>query len=279
MPRSPRAVNDWRRVLADRRMSTEVALVTGASSGIGEALARRIARDGRALALVARRVGRLEELAAALRSGPGVEVHVVPADLTAPGACPELLAELGRRGLVVDWLVNNAGFGTNGRFWELPVERELEEITLNVEALVELTGRCLPGMVERGRGVVMNLASVGGFVPGPYMATYTATKAFVLTFSEAVAAELAGTGVEVLCVCPGLTRTEFHSHVAVDTGILPELAWQSADEVADEAVRAVGRGAVVVSGLVNRLTVNAAKFLPRALVARIGGGVLRPKAG
>lgn len=266
----------WR--ASRERMQTDVALVTGASSGIGEALARRLARDGHALALVARRVERLEQLAAALRADRGVEVHVLPADLTASGACTGLVAELERRGLSVSWLVNNAGFGTNGKFWELPVEREIEEIALNVEALVELTGRCLPAMVARGRGVVMNVASVGGFVPSPYMATYTATKAFVLTFSEAIAAELRGTGVEVLCVCPGLTRTEFQSHVAVDTEGIPELAWQSADEVADEAVSAVGRGPVVVTGRVNRLMVNTTKFIPRGLVTRVSGRVVRPRA-
>lgn len=260
-------------------MANAVALVTGASSGIGEALARRLARDRHRLVLVARRVERLERLAEALRADPGVAVDVIPSDLTAPGACAALLAEVERRGLAVHWLVNNAGFGTNGKFWELPVERELEEIALNVEALVELTGRCLPAMVTRGRGVVMNVASVGGFVPSPYMATYTATKAFVLSFSEAIAAELWGTGVEVLCVCPGLTRTEFQSHVSVDTSGVPELAWQSAEEVADEAVRAVGRGPVVVTGLVNRLMVNTTKFMPRGLVTRISGGVVRPKEG
>src|SRR5215469_15059078 len=169
-------------------MGEEIALVTGASSGIGEALARRIARDGRSVGLVARRKERLDALAAALHAQHRIATHVFATDLTAPGAVRALAADVAARGLVVDWLVNNAGFGTFGKFHELPVARELDEIRLNVEALVELTGRFLPAMVARGRGVVMNVASVGGFVPSPFMATYTATKAFVLSWSETIGA-------------------------------------------------------------------------------------------
>src|SRR5438093_2898222 len=169
-------------------MAQDVALVTGASSGIGEALARRLARDGRPLVLVARRADRLESLARALRGAHGVEAHVFAQDLLQPGAVQTVLAEVDRRGLTIDWLVNNAGFGTGGRFDQLPVERELEEIRLNVEVLVEFTGRCLPGMVARRRGAVMNVASMAAFGPMAYSATYGATKAFVLSFSEAIAA-------------------------------------------------------------------------------------------
>src|SRR5690349_8861282 len=158
-------------------MAQEVALITGASSGIGEALARRIARDGRAVALVARRLPRLESIAAELRAKHRVDVHTLPADLTAPGAIPALVDEVGRRGLTVDWLVNNAGFGTFGKFHEMPLAKELEEIRLNVEALVELTGRFVPGMVARKRGVVMNIASVGSFVTRPGVASYPGTDA------------------------------------------------------------------------------------------------------
>lgn len=257
-------------------MAEDIALVTGASSGIGEALARRLARDGRALGLVARRADRLEALATELRAAHRTTVHVLPADLTRPGAVTALVADLDTRGLVVDWLVNNAGFGTVGRFDQLPIARELEEITLNVEALVELTGRLLPGMVRRKRGVVMNVSSIGGYIPSPYMATYTGTKAFVLSFSEAIAAELAGTGVHVLCVCPGATRTEFQETAALDMSV-PGFAWQTADEVADESVRAVGKGAVVVNGFLNKLTVGSTKFIPRALLVRVTGRMFRPR--
>jgi hypothetical protein len=260
-------------------MAQDIALVTGASSGIGEALARRIARDGRHLGLVARRAERLESLAAELRASHRIDAHVLPADLTAPGAVRALVDDVARRGFTVDWLVNNAGFGTFGKFQDLAIERELDEIRLNVEALVELTGRCLPGMVARGRGLVMNVSSVGGFVPSPMMATYTATKAFVLSFSETIGAELEGTGVRVLCVCPGFTRTEFQSHVAVDTAQVPDMAWMSADEVADEAVRAAGRGGVLVNGAMNRAMTVALKFVPRSLAMRAATMLLKPSEG
>jgi short-subunit dehydrogenase len=260
-------------------MAQEIALVTGASSGIGEALARRIARDGRAVALVARRRDRLEALAADIRREHRVDAHVLPADLTASGAPRALVDEVARRELVVDWLVNNAGFGTFGKFQDLPVERELEEIRLNVEALVELTGRLVPGMVARGRGLVMNVSSVGGFVASPMMATYTATKAFVLSFTETIAAELEGTGVRALCVCPGFTRTEFQSHVAVDTTQIPGMAWMTSDEVADEAVRAAGRGGVLVNGFMNRTLTTALKFVPRSLAVRSAALFLKPEGG
>ena len=258
-------------------MAADVVLVTGASSGIGEALARRLARDGRRLVLVARRTDRLETLARELRDAHGVATDVVPGDLTRPGAVAALVAEVERRGLVVDWLVNNAGFGTLGRFDTLPVERELEEIRLNVEALVELCGRCVPGMVQRRRGVVMNIASLGGFTPGPYMATYAATKAFVISFSEAIALELRDTGVHVLCVCPGFTRTEFQQKAELDVHGVPDFAWMSAEAVADEAVRAVGRKTVLVNGAMNRMTASAIHFVPRTLTARLVASFVKPK--
>ncbi len=258
-------------------MAREVALVTGASSGIGEALARRIARDGRHLALVARRADRLAALADELRAQHGIGVHVVARDLVAPGAVADVLAEVGRLGLTVDWLVSNAGFGTVGRFDQIPIDRELEEIRLNVGVLVELTGRCLPAMVARRHGAVMNIASLGGFAPGPYMATYAATKAFVLSFSEAIAAELAGTGVHVLCVCPGFTRTEFQKSAEVDVSSVPNIAWMSAEEVADQAVRAVGRGPVLVNGVMNSVMASAIRFVPRGLTSRLVAAFLRPK--
>src|SRR5213595_3840621 len=256
-------------------MAQEVALVTGASSGIGEALARRIARDGRHLVLVARRAERLQALARDLEHAHEVTAHVIAKDLVKPAAARELLDEVGRRGLTVDWLVNNAGFGTVGRFDRLPVEGELDEIRLNVEVLVELTARCLPAMVARHAGVVMNIASMGAFAPGPYMATYAATKAFVLSFSEGIAAELGGTGVDVLCVCPGFTRTEFQTKAEVDVSGVPSFAWMSADAVADQAVRSLGRTPVVVNGAMNSMMATAIRFVPRAVTNRIVAAFLK----
>jgi short-subunit dehydrogenase len=226
--------------------------------------------------LVARRLERLETLARELR-GLGVTAHVLGVDLVRPGAVATVVDEVTRRDLTVDWLVNNAGFGTMGRFDRLPLSGELDQIRLNVGVLVELTGRLVPGMVARKRGVVMNVASVGAYAPAPYMATYAATKAFVLSFSEALAAELRGTGVEVLCVCPGLTRTEFQERAAVDVSGMPRLAWMSPEEVADQAVRGVGRGPVLVNGLVNGLMASTARHMPHWLLTRVVAGVLRPK--
>jgi hypothetical protein len=193
-----------------------------------------------------------------------------------PGAARALLDDVERRGLTLDWLVNNAGFGTMGRFAELRIERELEEIRLNIEALVELTGRSLPGMVARNRGVVMNVASVAAFTPSAYMATYSATKAFVLSFTEALSVELAGSGVQVLCVCPGFTKTEFQEKAEVDQARVPQFAWMSAEQVADQAVDAVGKKTILVNGTMNSLLTSGVKFVPRGVLARIVGSLMRP---
>ena len=258
-------------------MPQDVTLVTGASTGIGAALVRRIARERRNVVLVARTVDRLESLATEMRDAHHVDAQVIPADLTKPGAVRQLVDEVDRRGLAVDWLVNNAGFGTGGRFDQLPVERELEEITLNVTALVELTGRLLPGMVARRRGAVVNVSSLASFLPGPYSATYSATKAFVTSFSEAIATELRDTGVTVLCVCPGFTRTEFQARASIDVSRVPAMAWMSAEEVADQTVRDVGRQTVLVNGVVNAVTAAAVRLVPRGVVNRIAAGLMRPR--
>jgi short-subunit dehydrogenase len=257
-------------------MADNVALVTGASSGIGAALARRIARDGKSVALVARRADRLEQLAREIE-GAGVRAHVVAKDLLAPGAARELFDEVGRRGLVVDWLVNNAGFGMNGPFHRLPIGRELDVIGLNVQVPVELMGLFLPGMVERKHGAVMNVASLGGFAPGPYMATYCATKSFVISFSEAIAEELRGTGVEVLCVCPGFTRTEFQDKADVDVSMLPGFVWMTAEEVADQAVRGVGHGPVLVNGVMNSVMARVTRVVPHGMLNRLVASMMKPK--
>jgi short-subunit dehydrogenase len=249
-------------------MAIPAVVVTGASSGIGESLARRLARDGRNVALVARRADRLETLAGDLARAHRIQAFAVPCDLMQPNGPDALVAELDRRGIEVDWLVNNAGFGTFGKFHEMPVERELDEIRLNVGALVALTGLLLPGMVQRRRGVVMNVASVAGFGPMGLNATYAATKAFVIAFSEALAVDLHGTGVQVLCVCPGFTRTEFQEKAHIDASQVPAFAWMDADEVANEAVGAVGKRTVLVNGLLNRVMAMSLRLAPRSLIAR-----------
>ena len=154
---------------------------------------------------------------------------------------------------------------------------DLCELCRTADALVELTGRRVPPKRRRRRGVLMHVAWIGAYLPNPNMATYTATKAFVLSFTGAIAVELGDSGVQVLCVCPGVTRTEFQERAHVETGHVPGFVQQTADEVADEAVRAVGHGPVIVNGVLNRITVNALKFVPHALATRLAGGMIRPQ--
>jgi short-subunit dehydrogenase len=214
-----------------------VALVTGASSGIGEALAKELAASGYDLVLAARRKERLEEIAGQL----AVKTTVVPVDLAKEPQ--RLVAEVEKAGIEVDLLVNNAGFGTHGRFVDLDGEREAEEVRLNCEAVVRLTHAFLPGMVRRGKGGVIVIASTAGFQPLPYEATYSATKAFARTFTEALAAELKGTGVRVLCVNPGPVPTEFQAVAGFKEGWMPPVPGAiSAAQLAKEVVAAYHRG-------------------------------------
>lgn len=214
-----------------------VALVTGASSGIGEALAKELAASGYDLVLAARRKERLEEIAGQL----AVKTTVVPVDLAKEPQ--RLVAEVEKAGIEVDLLVNNAGFGTHGRFVDLDGEREAEEVRLNCEAVVRLTHAFLPGMVRRGKGGVIVIASTAGFQPLPYEATYSATKAFARTFTEALAAELKRTGVRVLCVNPGPVPTEFQAVAGFKEGWMPPVPGAiSAAQLAKEVVAAYHRG-------------------------------------
>jgi uncharacterized protein len=251
--------------------NTETVLITGASSGIGLELARCFAAEGARLVLTARNTAALESLAAELRRDHQVEAIVLTADLARPETPGQIFSELQGRGMLVDVLVNNAGFGAHGRFAELPLARLLEMIQVNVTALTELTGLFLPGMVARRRGGVLNVASVAGFVPGPGMANYFATKAFVLSLTEALAAELAGTGLTVSALCPGPTATNF-SRVARfemnrQTVRVPGM---TAKAVAVQGHRAYRKGQVVaVTGIQNQLAVLLARLAPRALVRRV----------
>ncbi len=252
------------------------ALVTGASSGIGEAFARRLAARGYDLVLVARRRERLEALAADLGQRHGIEAEVLAANLaTAEGV--EVVAERVSRG-DIGLLVNNAGFGTSGEFAALPVGREIEEVAVNVVALVRLTHAAVAAMVPQGRGTIINVASTAAFQPVPYMATYGATKAFVLSFSEAVHEEVKGRGVTVTCVCPGPVRTEFQEVAGVRAERL-RAGWTSRERVVDAALRAASkRRAVVVPGELNGMMALAAKLSPRFLVRRVAGAMFRRAA-
>lgn len=256
-------------------MERSVALVTGASVGIGEAFARRLASRGNDLVLVARGADRLAALGRELEGRHGVSVELIGADLTASDGIATVEARLADRARPIELLVNNAGMGTMGKFWELPVDYETAAIALNVIALVRLTHAALGPMVARDRGGVINLSSISAYQPAPLNAVYGATKAFVSSFSNAVREELRGTNVKLMVVAPGFTRTEFQETSFSPTDV-PELAWQSADEVAATALRAYDRGRTVcITGALNVATVAASSVMPAAVTRRVTGFVTR----
>ncbi len=249
-------------------------LVTGASSGIGADVARSLARRGHGVTLVARRAERLEELGAELRDQQGVRVEVVEADLGESRSRERMLARLSELQLNVEVLVNNAGFGSGGLFYELDAEREAEMVRLNVEAVVSLCGRYLPEMVRRGRGAVLNVASTAAFQPLPRQATYGATKAFVLSFTDALHAELAGSGVTATALCPGPVRTEFADTAGIgeEAEGLPDVFWAESADVAEQGVRGLERNRrVVVPGMLNRAGALGGQHVPRSLLLKLAG--------
>jgi uncharacterized protein len=245
-----------------------VVLVTGASSGIGAALARELARRGYGVALAARREERLRDLAAKLAGEHGVRAEPLGADVGSEAGRDRLEAALTERGLDVEILVNNAGFGAFGEAHRLERERQLEMVRLNCEAVLDLQLRYSPAMVARGRGAILNLASTAAFQPLPGSACYAATKAFVLSLSEATHTELGRRGVTVTALCPGPVRTEFVdiAGAAEAGGQLPAPFWTSVEQVARDAVVALERGKrVVTPGLLNRAGAVGGQHAPRAL--------------
>lgn len=258
--------------------SGKTALVTGASGGIGEAFARHLARRGMHLVLVARSEDKLRALADELTATHGVKATVLPSDLRQTGAALGVYQQVRASGLYIDLLINNAGFATHGYFERLSLARQHEEIALNVSALVELSHAALPDMLARGAGGIINVASTVGFQPVPYMAIYGATKAFVLSFSEALWAENRGRGVRVTALCPGATATGFFDVVAAEEASLGRRADPGA--VAALGLRAFERGRPsVIYGLNNALLANVSRVLPRALTVQIGERVTRPRGG
>lgn len=252
------------------------AVITGASSGIGAELARVMAAKGYSLVLTARRHERLEALAEEIRTAHQVEVETMALDLEDREAPQDLAEMLRDRGIRVHTLVNNAGFGLRGNFATLPIERQLAMIDLNVRTLTALTRLVLPDMLERGRGGILNVASTAAFQPGPYMAVYYATKAFVLSLSEALHEEAKGRGVTVTALCPGSTESEFSATADVEYSRSLRPSIMSAAEVARIGVEGYEAGkAIVVPGGANRLGTLGAKFLPRRIVRKISGRLQR----
>ena len=252
------------------------ALVTGASAGLGRDYARLFAADGHDVVLVARRRERLEELAREVASTTSVQAHVVAVDLAERDASRRIHDELRARGVAVDFLVNNAGFGTSGPFAEADAAKQLGMIQVNVVALVELTRLLLPDMLARGRGRILNVGSTAGFQAGPFMAVYYASKAFVNSFTEALAYELAGTGVTATVSCPGPTETEFAGHAGNDRSLLFKLGAADSMTVAREGYAAMMAGkTMVVHGVTNKLGVQVQRLSPRAVGVAIAARLNR----
>jgi len=246
------------------------ALVTGASGGLGAEMARDLARRGSSLILTARSRVPMEALARELSGARGVSVRVLPEDLSVAGAANRLADRIESEGLEVDLLVNNAGFGQWGPWLELDAREETGMIRLNVEALTSLTRRFAPAMVARGRGRILNVASTAAFVPGPGMSVYYATKAYVLSFSEALAEELRGTGVTVTCLCPGPTPTGFQARLGASASGRTGVAEVAPDRVARAGIDGALHGRrLVIPGLVNRVTPLLPRFLPRRWVPKL----------
>lgn len=258
-------------------MST--ALVTGASSGIGKALLPLFGADKHDLVLVARRKDLLDAEKASLERRYGIRVHTIALDLAQPDAPRALFEQTRAQGLDVDILVNNAGFGLYGEFVEQPVEKQREMVDLNIAALTELTRLYLEPMVKRGKGRVLQVASTAAFQPGPRMAVYYATKAYVLSLSEALSYELAGKGVTVTALCPGPTTSEFMSVAAYKPPPLFSKALMSSEEVAQIGYRALLRGdRIAVTGVVNRAIAIGAQLAPRRLVLAVTDALTRSRA-
>jgi short-subunit dehydrogenase len=250
-------------------------MVTGASSGIGEAFAEALAKDRYDLVVIARRGERLAEVAKRLTDRYDTDVEVFPADLTEDAGLHSVESRLASdRELTL--LVNSAGFGTIGPFIDLDPDRLEQEIRLNVVALTRLTRAALPAMIRRGEGAIVNVSSLAGLYPGPYGATYGATKAYVNSLSEALQEEVRGTGVQIQLLCPGFTRTEFQEVAGAETSRIPGFAWMSAEEVVKESLDGLrSRTSVVVPGRMNRGAALATGLVPRSWISRMMGTTLR----
>jgi short-subunit dehydrogenase len=258
-------------------MANQRALITGGSAGIGAALAEEFARHGHNLILVSRRRDKLEARGRYISDTFGVDVVCVPEDLTDPQGAGRLHEAVVARGLDVHFLVNNAGVGLYGKFATTDLDAELKMIQLNTTSVVDLTKRCLPAMIERRSGRILNVASTAAFVPGPWMSIYYATKAFLLSFSEAIDYELKPYGITVTTLCPGPTESEFKVRAGSQRSRLFEAFVMDAPRVAKVGYDAMMKGKVVaIPGLRNKLIPVAARLIPRALIAKLSHRAARP---
>ena len=247
-------------------MTRPVALITGPTSGLGEGYARRFARDGYDLVLVARDVDRLVAMAAELRATHGIDVEVLPADLAAAGDRHRVAERLAAG---VQVLVNNAGLGTSGEFWTAEPALLQRQLDVNVTAVMELTRAALPPMLAARKGTVINIASVAGLLPGRG-STYSASKAWVVFFSEGLANGLAGTGVSMHAVCPGFVRTEFHQRAGIEMSSMPSVMWLSVNDVIDESLAEIAKGKVVsIPGMQYKALTVAGRLIPRGFVRAV----------
>lgn len=254
----------------------KATLITGASSGIGEGFARRLAEEKHDLILVARSEKVLHELCDHLMLDHKITAHYIALDLTQPDADEKLFEETERHGFEVDWLINNAGFGSYGDFAKLDLEREKGMIDLNVRSLIATTHRYLPGMRAMKSGTIINVSSAAGFQPIPFMATYAATKAFVTSFSEAIAEENRPFGIRTLALCPGSTTTNFQA-VANKTHEMEVKGQQSVEEVVETALRALKSNKTrVVSGFTNDAVSRIVQFVPNFVITRMLARAMRP---
>jgi short-subunit dehydrogenase len=259
-----------------QRRLGETVLITGASSGIGRELAGLFASDGADLVLIARSEGRLRALADELTATYRVKVQVMPADLSQPASPGEIAEALAQRHIQVDVLVNNAGFGAHGPIAAIGAERQLEMIEVNVAALTRLTALLLPGMLQRRHGAILNVASTAAFQPGPYQAVYCATKAYVLSFTEALAEEVRGSGVLVSCLAPGATDTGFAAQAGTQGTRLFRRGVMNVGRVARAGHDGMRRGrTLVIPGLRNRTLAFSVRLAPRTLAVRVAGRLLK----
>lgn len=262
-----------------RTDTMELALITGATSGIGYALSKQFAANGCNLVLVARDAERLARISEDFRSEYAVDIHWIAKDLSTANAAQELFDELQDRGVHVDILVNNAGFNEYGSFVDTDLRQELGMIQLHIATLTALTKLFLPAMVQRNHGGILNVGSTGSFAPTPLVAVYCATKAYVLSFTEALALELRGSGVRVTALCPGATESEFASRANMASARLFQTGVMDANAVAEAGYRALQRGkTIVIPGCVNKVNIVFLRLLPRAMVARIGMWLMSPKS-